>query len=153
MSLAKYISILRIIARHGTFTMWKPNRNADMEPTDNSPSRVLIVEDEPLIRMSVVGMVEDTGRQTVEAANADDAIRVLTHRSDIGLLFADVEMPGSMNGYELAHIVHERWPDIAIVITSGRMAPDADELPEGGRFIGKPYGPRALARTLSGFSA
>ena len=153
MSLAKNIPILRINARHGTFTLWKPNRNADMEPTDNYPSRVLIVEDEPLIRMSVAGMIEDTGRETVEAANADDAIRVLTHRSDIGCLFTDVEMPGSMNGYELAHIVHERWPDIAIVITSGRTAPDADDIPAGGRFIGKPYGPRTVARTLSGFSA
>lgn len=124
-----------------------------MEPTASSQSLVLIVEDEALIRMSAVNMVEQTGRQIVEAVDADDAIRVLTNRNDIGFLFTDVEMPGSMNGYKLARAVHERWPDIAIMIASGRKKPGVGDVPVGGRFIAKPYEALTVARTLSEFAA
>jgi CheY-like chemotaxis protein len=121
-------------------------------PTD-SQSLVLIVEDEALIRMSAAYMVEQTGRQIVEAVDADDAIRVLASREDIGFLFTDVEMPGSMDGYKLAHAVHARWPDIAIMITSGRKEPKIGDVPDGGRFIAKPYEALMVARTLSEFVA
>jgi CheY-like chemotaxis protein len=114
---------------------------------------VLVVEDEPLIRMSAVDMIEETGRHAIEAVDADDAMRVLRNRSDIGFLFTDVEMPGSMNGYTLAQIVHETWPGIAIVIASGRTCPNEGDIPAGGRFIAKPYGARTIARTLSEVAA
>jgi CheY-like chemotaxis protein len=119
----------------------------------NSPSLVLIVEDEELIRMSAVDMVEQSGRQFVEAVDADDAIRVLANQADSGFLFADVEMPGSMDGYKLARTVRERWPDIAILITSGRKMPNVGDVPLGGRFIAKPYEAKTVARTLSQFAA
>jgi CheY-like chemotaxis protein len=119
----------------------------------NGQSLVLIVEDEALIRMSAVHMVEQSGRQIVEAVDADDAIRVLTSRTDIGFLFTDVEMPGSMDGYKLARTVHEKWPDIAILITSGRKVPGVGDVPFGGRFITKPYEGFMVARTLSEFAA
>src|SRR6185295_10822036 len=105
----------------------------------NSHARVLIVEDQALIRMEAVSMVEETGRQIVEASDADEAICILTSRTDINVLFTDVEMPGSMDGYALARTVHARWPDIAIVTTSGRRTPGTGDLPAGGRFMVKPY--------------
>jgi CheY-like chemotaxis protein len=119
----------------------------------NSQPLVLIVEDEALIRMSAVDIVEQSGRQIVEVVDADDAIRVLASRRDIGFLFTDVEMPGSMDGYKLARTVREKWPDIAILITSGRKAPGAGDIPCGGRFIAKPYEGSMVARTLSEFAA
>ena len=124
-----------------------------MELPPDDHSLVLIVEDEALIRMSAVDMVEQTGRGIVEAVDADDAIRVLASRKDIGFLFTDVEMPGSMDGYKLARTVHARWPDIAIMITSGRKEPRIGDVPVGGRFIAKPYEACMVARTLSEFAA
>ena len=118
----------------------------------NNQSRVLIVEDEALIRMSAVDMVEQTGRHIVEAVDADDAIRVLANRGDIGFLFTDVQMPGSMDGYGLARAVHERWPNIAIMVASGRKRPSAGDLPVGGRFVAKPYEALTIAQTLSGLA-
>jgi two-component system, response regulator PdtaR len=122
-----------------------------MELAAHSQSLVLIVEDEALIRMSAIDMVEQTGRGIVEAVDADDAIRVLASREDIGFLFTDVEMPGSMDGYKLARTVHARWPDIAIVITSGRKEPGIGDVPAGGRFISKPYEAVVVAQALSEF--
>jgi len=122
-----------------------------VERPDVNRSRVLIVEDEELIRMCVADVIEQSGRQTVEAANADDAMRILANRDDIGFLFTDVEMPGSMNGYALARTVRRNWPDIAIMITSGRSGPAAGDLPDGGRFIAKPYDVRSIAQALSEF--
>lgn len=121
---------------------------AYVELSVNNQSLVLIVEDEALIRMSAVDMIEQTGRGIVEAVNADEAIDILTSRKDIGFLFTDVEMPGSMDGLELAQAVHDRWPGIAIVVTSGRRRPNAGDLPVGSRFIAKPYEALTVARTI-----
>ena len=73
---------------------------------------VLVVEDEMMLRMRAVDMVEDAGFAAVEAINADDALAILQSRSDIELLFTDIQMPGSMDGLKLAFAVHERWPAI-----------------------------------------
>jgi CheY-like chemotaxis protein len=76
------------------------------------PAVVLIVEDEMLLRMRAVDMVEDAGFTSVEAVDADQAVAILESRSDIALLFTDIQMPGSMDGIKLAHVVRERWPPI-----------------------------------------
>ncbi len=59
---------------------------------------VLIVEDEMILRMRAVDIVEDAGFNPVEAVNADEAISILESRSDISLLFTDIQMPGSIDG-------------------------------------------------------
>ncbi|MEA2899888.1 MAG: hypothetical protein QOJ84_5503 [Bradyrhizobium sp.] len=99
---------------------------------------VLIVEDEMMLRMRAVDIVEDAGFTPIEAVNADDALAILESRSDIELLFTDIQMPGSMDGLKLAHAVHERWPLIKIMIVSGQLKlTDADK-PIDSRFFGKP---------------
>jgi two-component sensor histidine kinase/CheY-like chemotaxis protein len=99
---------------------------------------VLVVEDEMLLRMRAVDMVEDAGFIPVEAINADDALAILESRSDIELLFTDIQMPGSMDGLKLAYAVHERWPSIKIILVSGQLnLTDADK-PADSRFFGKP---------------
>jgi two-component sensor histidine kinase/CheY-like chemotaxis protein len=99
---------------------------------------VLIVEDEMILRMRAVDIVEDAGFTPIEAVNADDALAILESRSDIELLFTDIQMPGSMDGLKLAHAVRERWPLIKIILVSGQLTlTDADK-PIDSRFYGKP---------------
>lgn len=111
-----------------------------MMPLDHSrlPHVVLVVEDEMLLRMKVVDMVEDAGYVAVEAVDADEAMAVLQSRSDIALLLTDVQMPGSMNGLELARVVHARWPPIKIILASGQLKLSGSEIPLDSRFFGKP---------------
>jgi two-component sensor histidine kinase/CheY-like chemotaxis protein len=91
-----------------------------------------------VLRMRAVDIVEDAGFTAIEATNADQAISVLEARSDISLLFSDIQMPGSIDGLKLAHAVHERWPNIKIILVSGQINPSVDEKPEDSRFFGKP---------------
>ena len=109
---------------------------------------VLIVEDEPLVRLGAVKMIEEAGFLVIEAANADEAIRILESRTDIRAVFTDINMPGSMDGLKLAHAVRNRWPPIKIIVTSGRDRLTEQDLPEGGRFFAKPYDPIEITDTL-----
>jgi CheY-like chemotaxis protein len=109
---------------------------------------VLIVEDEPLVRMCAVKIIEDAGFEVVEAASADEAMRILECRSDIRVVFTDIHMPGSMDGLKLAHAVRNRWPPIKIIVTSGRDLITKQDLPEGGRFFAKPYDPIEITGVL-----
>ncbi len=76
---------------------------------------VLIVEDEPLLRWNAVAMVEDAGFDVVEAANAIEAISILEKRRDVRAVFTDVQMPGSIDGVRLAHVIRARWPPVKII--------------------------------------
>ncbi|GGE13681.1 hypothetical protein GCM10011390_35990 [Aureimonas endophytica] len=109
-----------------------------------SSCKVLVVEDDPLLRLDAVDLVEEAGFEAVEAANADHALRLLEADPTIGVLFTDVDMPGSMDGVGLAHLVHRRWPPVAILVTSGHFAPGGRGLPENGQFFAKPYRPHAV---------
>ena len=109
---------------------------------------LLVVEDDLLLRVNAVEMIEDAGFEALEAADADEAIEILEGRPDIKVIFTDIQIPGSMNGLKLAHAVRRRWPPIKIVATSGRVNIRIDDLPEGGRFLPKPYLPEEIAGTL-----
>jgi two-component sensor histidine kinase/CheY-like chemotaxis protein len=117
--------------------------------TDQPPvPNVLVVEDEMILRMRAVDIVEDAGFRSVEAVNADEAISILESRSDISLLFTDIQMPGSMDGLKLAHAVHERWPSIKIILVSGQVKPSDAERPANSRFFGKPLGVQEMITEL-----
>ena len=103
------------------------------------PTVVLVVEDEMLLRMRAVDMVEDAGFTPIEAIDADQAVAILESRSDISLLFTDIQMPGSMDGLKLAHAVHDRWPPIKIILVSGKLQLANAEIPPDSRFFGKPF--------------
>jgi two-component sensor histidine kinase/ActR/RegA family two-component response regulator len=109
---------------------------------------VLVVEDEMVLRMRAVDIVEDAGFCPVEAVNADEAISILESRSDISLLFTDIQMPGSMDGLKLAHAVHDRWPAIKIILVSGQVTPTDAEKPADSRFFGKPLGVEKMISEL-----
>jgi DNA-binding NtrC family response regulator len=105
----------------------------------NSKAAVLVVEDETLIRLWAADLLQEDGFLVLEAKNADAALKLLEDRPDVKLLFTDVQMPGSLNGMELAREVHARWPHILLVITSGRERPTRADIPNDGRFVAKPY--------------
>jgi CheY-like chemotaxis protein len=113
---------------------------------------VLIVEDEALIRLGAVRMIEDAGFEVIEAATADEAIQILESRGDIRVVFTDIHMPGSMDGLKLAHAVRNRWPPIKIIVTSGRELLTERDLPEGGRFLSKPYNRIEIRGALQGLA-
>jgi CheY-like chemotaxis protein len=103
------------------------------------PCAVLVVEDEPILRLHALDIVEEAGFTAIEAKNADEAIAILESRSDIALLYTDINMPGSMDGLKLAHAVRDRWPPIKIVVVSGHVQVDENQLPSDSRFFGKPF--------------
>ena len=102
---------------------------------------VLVVEDESLIRMNAIAMVEGAGFEAIAASSADEAIQILEGRNDIRAVFTDVRMPGSMDGIRLASVVRNRWPPVALIVTSGHTDVPESDLPTGGRFLSKPYAP------------
>ena len=109
---------------------------------------VLVVEDEPLLRMLAVAVLEEAGFLAIEARDADEAAVLLESRADIALLFTDIDMPGSMDGLKLAHAVRIRWPPIKILVVSGKQRLQYSDLPSNSRFLRKPYQASALVEEL-----
>lgn len=118
-----------------------------------SPQAVLVVDDDPFVLMLAAEMVADAGFEAIEAHNADEAIRILEQRTDIAIIFTDVDMPGSMDGLRLARAVHNRWPPIKIIVTSGYTTVQQKDLPEGGMFFQKPYLSGEIAQALHKLAA
>jgi CheY-like chemotaxis protein len=114
-----------------------PTKRARYDKISARNGAILIVEDEALIRMNAVQMVEDAGYIALEASNADDAITILKRRPDIGAVFTDINMSGSICGLKLAHAIRLHWPPIHLIVTSG--LPAEMELPLGAHFVRKPY--------------
>jgi len=112
------------------------------------PAVILIVEDEPLLRDLAVEVVEDAGFVALEASDAEEAVALLETRSDIAVLFTDINMPGSMDGLKLAHAVRDRWPPIQILVASGQVRLQQSDLPSNSAFLGKPYRGEAVIACL-----
>jgi len=103
------------------------------------PITVLVVEDEPLVRLVLVDFLTDEGYEVLDADGADDAIRILESNPEVQILFTDIDMPGSMDGLRLSTAVRDRWPPIKIVVTSGKRMIEVTDLPDGAVFFSKPY--------------
>ncbi|WP_459666712.1 response regulator [Novosphingobium sp. 11B] len=116
-------------------------------PADDNQT-VLVVEDNVLVRMHGVDILEDAGFTVLEAETADEAIILLQGQQDVHLLFSDIDMPGSMNGLELAQLVRDRWPRVRLLLTSGHHHIEGNALPEHGRFVRKPWTRERLIATI-----
>ncbi|EHS49530.1 response regulator receiver protein [Rhizobium sp. PDO1-076] len=112
-------------------------------------TRLLVVEDDGLIRLDLVDILVDAGFDVIDAANADEAMVVFQNSQDIAALLTDIDMPGSMNGLELANRIHGQAPACKIIVISGRYHPDTDLLPSGSRFLTKPLSEAAVARLFA----
>ena len=97
----------------------------------------MIVDNDAFERMGASYMFSDAGYRVIKAVNADEALQLFEINSDVRLLFTDVTMSGSMSGADLAGHVAQRWPEVGLIVTSGRPRPEG--LPSGTQFHAKPY--------------
>jgi two-component system, response regulator PdtaR len=109
---------------------------------------VLIVEDEVILRIYAAELAEGAGFSTLEAGNAEDALRQLEDLEQVEILLTDVNMPGSIDGLELASIVRQRWPEIKVIIASGRPDTRDAVLQSETRFVSKPFTSHDLIAAL-----
>jgi two-component system, response regulator PdtaR len=108
---------------------------------------VLIVEDEPLVRLTGADLLAEAGFKVLEAGNADEALRIIEATPEVRVVFSDIEMPGSLDGLGLAHRISRRWPSIGIVLASGHRI-RAETIPREVRFLPKPYDGTVLVRHI-----
>ncbi|TCL64642.1 response regulator [Rhizobium sp. BK251] len=113
-----------------------------------SLNTVLIVEDEALLRFSLADALASSGYAVVEAANALEAVAALGIHEEIDAVITDVDMPGPLNGLDLARLLSLSRRDLALIVTSGRSI-EADALPDGAGFLPKPYDIASLLKEIS----
>lgn len=109
---------------------------------------VLVVEDEPLVRMYVTGILEESGFEVIEAESGEEALAILSARNRVGAVVSDVDMPGNVNGFELARRLHDDCPRLGIILVSGVADPSGENLPTGVRFLSKPVWASTLLRLV-----
>ena len=120
-----------------------------MQDTDRTRKPiVLVVEDEPFIRFTAADYISDAGWQPIEAGNAVEAKAMLKEHPETNVLFTDINLPGTTDGLQLAEFVHREYPNIELVVTSGRLRLTDEELPDAGTFLAKPYLEADLIRVL-----
>ena len=120
----------------------KPHRRVVKQPV------VLLVEDEPLVRLTQVDILREAEFWVVEAQDADEAFELLKSRSEIDAILTDVDMPGSMDGFEFARLVRQGWPEVAVLVISGKTGPGPGDLPPNATFLHKPIMPDDLIAAL-----
>jgi CheY-like chemotaxis protein len=138
------MSVIAIPARHRRV-------QDEMTHAVTGKTVVLIVDDEPLIMMSVADYMGDSGFEPIEALTGDEALAILSSRGDIDIVFTDVNMPGRLDGLALSRLVGNRWPDIRTVVTSGKVRPGKAELADHVVFIPKPYDLEHVVQLFTGF--
>ena len=120
---------------------------------DVSKFRILLVEDEVLVRLDLSLTLEDMGHSVVEAGSADHALQILDRSMVFELLVTDIDMPGARNGLELAFTVCETLPFCHILIISGGQQPEPGEMPTGSGFLVKPFAARDLKGAIHALDA
>ena len=111
--------------------------------------KVLVVEDELLVRLDLSEAIKLSGRDVVHVSSADAALKVLQKDETIGVVLTDIKMPGRMDGIELAEQIRLRWPSIRVVISSGNIATDVRCQNLEAALLTKPYRLTELRRVLS----
>ena len=112
------------------------------------PKTVLIVEDETTLRDIAADFLSEVGFQVLQAGTAEEAILILTAHTEVTGVFTDVQMPGKIDGVDLAILIEARWPSVRILVTSGATRPSHHVLPAKAFFMAKPYLLPAVAKLL-----
>ena len=110
---------------------------------------MLVVEDEPVVLLNASEMIEQAGWLPLEASNSTEALKVLDDHPHVDVLFTDINMPGEMDGLELAVHVQRLLPHVHLVITSGKRYLEDCVLPDSGTFLPKPYGYDQLVAVIA----
>jgi CheY-like chemotaxis protein len=129
----------------------RPGKKKMTIPTSPAASEkpvVLVVEDDPMVRMFSVCLAEDAGFAAIAATNADEALGILEAQNRIQVVFTGIEMRGAMDGIRLAALVSLRWPTIGLLITSSELAVMDRDLPERSLFLCRPYLVHQVAASL-----
>lgn len=108
----------------------------------------VLADDEAVVRAAAADMLSDLGFEVLQAENAQAALQHLEVREGVALLYTDVNMPGPMDGCDLAHTVCARWPETRIIVCSGCTRQEAALLPTAAYFIVKPCVERVLRKAL-----
>jgi two-component system, response regulator PdtaR len=116
--------------------------------SDSRPLAVL-AEDEAVIRMAAAAMLDALGFEVLEAERADEALRHLEAHDGAALLYTDINMPGRMDGCDLAHATTARWPGTKIIVCSGCNPLEAALLPESAYVLSKPRAEPVLRKALA----
>jgi CheY-like chemotaxis protein len=111
-------------------------------------STILLIEDEPIIRLSTAAMLEDAGYDVLEAGDASEAMVVLSGHPEIRLVLTDVQMPGVIDGLGLVEIINHDYPAIRSIVTSGRSGPQEARQRGARSFLMKPYTAAAMEAAL-----
>ena len=125
----------------------------EMEPTPRSTGEhtILVVDDEPLVRMVAVEVLEELGYSVLEAGDGPSAMRILSVRPDIDLLVTDVGLPNGMNGRQLADAVRAQRPELNVLFITGyaeNAVLNHGHLERGMQVMTKPFVTEALARRV-----
>jgi CheY-like chemotaxis protein len=120
-----------------------------MEPT--ARHTVLVVEDEQMVRMPIVEYLRDCGYRVVEAADANEAIAATDAEASVNLVFSDVRMPGSMDGFALAEWFRSHHPEVPVLLTSGFSGASGQTAGwlRANSIIEKPYSQRQVERRIA----
>ena len=110
-----------------------------VEGTADRQMRLLVVEDEVLIRLFVSDLLRDAGYDVVEAVNGDEAVDILKAGIPIDLVLSDVRMPGSTDGLALLRFVRENLAGLPVIITSGHLEPAVALAAGAAQFLAKPF--------------
>ncbi|WP_075292825.1 response regulator [Pararhizobium arenae] len=123
-------------------------QQSPITPSHVTPIRkVLVVDDEPLIRFATLDALEDAGFEVMEAANAYEAL-VILNSTPVDAVFTDVNMPGATDGLALAKLVRARSPKTRVIVTSGHVQLGVYDLESGVSFVPKPYTHEAIVSLL-----
>jgi CheY-like chemotaxis protein len=138
------------MARKFVHRMMNAARTISDDPVPAPPPVILVVEDDVLVRTVVAAYLRECGFDVVEAGSADEAIRVLQADIGVDIVFSDVNMPGSLDGFGLAQWLRRERPGLKIILTSGaaRTAKEAGDLCEHGPMLAKPYAHAELERHI-----
>ncbi len=128
-------------------TEWETGQPALKAYVPAEIHKVLVVDDEPLVRFSTLDALEEAGFHVLEAANAYEAL-IMLQNADIDAVFTDVNMPGSTDGLALAKLVRARAPKTRVIVTSGHVRLGGFDLASGISFIPKPYSHDAIISML-----
>jgi CheY-like chemotaxis protein len=118
-----------------------------MTDTDKRALTVLTVEDNVILRTTIVMEFEEFGFQVIEAAFGEEAVQAIEGRSDIDVLFTDVRLPGEIDGWEIARRFRELHPERPIIYASA-YAPGAERRVSDSLFFPKPYRPSQIIRAI-----
>lgn len=123
------------------------------QPNGANPKPVvLVLQDEPILAGIMRDFVEEAGCEAVVVRTAEAAVHILEGRTDIRVVFADLDVRGSTTGLKLIAMIRERWPPIELVLT-GALAPDLDAIPARGVFCDKPFRENKVISTIRSFAA